>query len=125
MKKTFDEICNGILNEDNVGGSTGVKNPTTSTTVANPQLNTGTATKPPTPPTAQKPADATNSSTQPNPSKFNPEDVLRALTQIDPNHPELHEFLDKVSKAVGDKQKQSEYNKTAQQGQTTNANQPA
>ena len=56
-------------------------------------------------------------------SAVKPEEVLKALTQIDPNHPELHDFMDKVTKAIADKQKQTNFNNTAQQSQTTNASQ--
>jgi hypothetical protein len=102
MKKTFDELCNSILREENSDTnktSTVPLNPS-SAPVQNGSTKPVTPSTTPTPQPTQTPAS----------SSLKPEDVLKALTQIDPNHPELHTFLDNVTKAIAEKQKQANYN---------------
>jgi hypothetical protein len=118
MKKSFDELCDEILNE----GGQDSTNPvgTTAKPAATETIPGGSTEKEQntTQQTTQNQNNANANKEQTNAS-LKPEDVLKALTQIDPNHPELHTFMDKVSKALADKQKQVDYNKQAQ----TNASQ--
>lgn len=120
MKKSFDDVCKEILGEVSQVST----NPTSAAgggALTSAQRTVTGSTQ--TPAEQQKPNQSQQNNTDTNKPQtttpLKPEEVLKALTQIDPNHPELHTFMDKVTKVLADKQKQAEYNKQAQ----TNASQ--
>lgn len=122
MKKTFDQICDEILNEVSQAST----NPTSAAAggaLPSAQRTVAGGTTAPAPTTQQQQAPAQQTQDTANKNKpaepIKPDDLLKALTQIDPNHPELKTLMDKVTKVLADKQKQAEYNKQAQ----TNASQ--
>ena len=114
MMTSFDKLYSQYV-EENIGGNTGVKNPTTSTTTMNTNF-VGSTEKPTEP---QGTEDTQQKPTEPN-KTVNPEEIMKSLNDLKDNP----EFLNVVQKALDELQKKGQQSQFIQQQQNA-ANQPS